>query len=94
MTYSGADDVGRLRHDYLAEDLVAEDDPRQHQDVRVPGARVAELVDLKWRAGVGEWPVAQQRPISLGQDRSLGVGVLRDLLPERLGLLDLPTHRG
>jgi hypothetical protein len=38
--------------------------------------------------------VAEQRPVGLGQDRSLGVGVLLHLLPELLGLLDLPAHRG
>jgi hypothetical protein len=35
----------------------------------------------------------KQRLVGVGEDYPLGVGVLLDLLPELLGLLDPPGHR-
>ena len=40
----------------------------------------------------GQRPRAQQRLIGVGQDHPLSIGVLLNLLPELLGLLELPTH--
>jgi len=51
-------------------------------------------MDLKGLTRVGQWPIAQQSLIGVGQDHSLCVGVLLNLSPELLGLLDPPTHRG
>jgi hypothetical protein len=45
---SGPDDIGRLHHDHVTEELVAEHDLWEHQDIGVAGARVAEPIDLKW----------------------------------------------
>ena len=41
---------------------------------------------------MGQWPVAQQRLVGVGQEHPLGVGVVLDLFPERFGLLDPPAH--
>jgi hypothetical protein len=45
--YSGPDDIGRLHHDHITEDLVSDHDLWEHQDIGVAGARVAEPMDLK-----------------------------------------------
>jgi hypothetical protein len=36
----------------------------------------------------------KQRLVGVGEDDPLCVGVLLNLLPELLGVLDPPTHRG
>jgi len=47
-SHSGPDDVGRLHHDHVTEDLVSDHDLGKHQDIGVASARVAEPMDLKW----------------------------------------------
>ena len=69
----------------IAKHLVAEHDRREYESAGVAGSRVAEPVDAQGRGGVGEWPVAQQRPAGVGQDHSFGVGVALDFLAELLG---------
>ena len=91
---SGPDDIGCLHHDHVTEDLISDHDLWKHQDIGVASARVAEPMDLKGLTRVGQWPIAQQSLIGVGQDHPLCVGELLNLSPELLGLLDLPTHRG
>jgi hypothetical protein len=69
----------------IAKHLVAEHDRREYESAGVAGSRVAEPVDAQGRGGVGEWPVAQQRLVGVGQDHSFGVGVALDFLAELLG---------
>jgi hypothetical protein len=45
---SGPDDIGRLHHDHIAEDLVSDHDLWKHQDIGVASTQVAEPMDLKW----------------------------------------------
>jgi hypothetical protein len=79
-------------HDHIAEHLVADHRRGQYKNVGVPGARVAEPVDHQGRGGMGQWPIAQQRLVDVGQDHPLGVAVAFDLFSEFLGLLDPPAH--
>jgi hypothetical protein len=39
-----------------------------------------------------QWPMAQQRLVGVRQDHSLSVGIVLDLFPELLGLLEPPAH--
>jgi hypothetical protein len=45
---SGPDDIGRLHHDHIAEDLVSDHDLWKHQDIGVASTQVAEPMDLEW----------------------------------------------
>jgi hypothetical protein len=87
------DDVGCLNHDDTLEHLVADHHRGRHQDIGVPARGSRNRWMSRGEEGVGQWPIAQQRLIGVGQDHSLGVGEALDFFAELLGLLDPPAHR-